>query len=386
MTFVERVLFAGTWDEGAGYPRTRALRNGLRERGVEVREVRVPLPDPRTSRTKFLRSFWRWPGFAIRLWRTRSKLRRLVRRAVREFDPQVVVVPYPGHLAVRWITGLVDVPVVLDMFLSLHGTAVEDRQLFRPGSWGAKLFAAIDRRAVEAADLALLDTPGHADYVRELVGDSAAPVDWVAIADPEAPADAKPSVVGSGPLEVLFFGTGVPLHGLRVLCDAVAATDSARLTLVGGTPEDREHALASIPPERLDLGDEFESRDRIDARLDKAEVVAGIFGASHKASIVVPFKIVHAFAAGRPVLTADTPAVREFLHPGADCFVCPRDDPAALAAQLAELAEHRGELARVGAAARSTFEESFSVGATGARLHDVLDRVYANSTVLEVDL
>ena len=34
----DRVLLCGAWDEGAGYPRTRSLRQGLEAAGIEVSE------------------------------------------------------------------------------------------------------------------------------------------------------------------------------------------------------------------------------------------------------------------------------------------------------------------------------------------------------------
>ena len=79
-----------------------------------------------------------------------------------------------------------------------------------------------------------------------------------------------------------------------------------------GTPADRELA-ARLPEARLDLQPEFVDRQRLQELLDRAHLVAGVFGTSAKAGRVVPFKVVHALASGRPVITADTPAVRRYF-------------------------------------------------------------------------
>ena len=60
-----RVLLCGAWDEGPGYPRTRALRDGLTAAGLEVRECRLPGGLGR-GKQKLLRQPWRWP---LQLWR-----------------------------------------------------------------------------------------------------------------------------------------------------------------------------------------------------------------------------------------------------------------------------------------------------------------------------
>ncbi|MGK0154405.1 MAG: hypothetical protein ACI9SE_001357, partial [Neolewinella sp.] len=55
----DRVLLCGAWDEGAGYPRTRSLRQGLEAAGIEVSECRVPVLGQKKQ--SILRKPWRWP-------------------------------------------------------------------------------------------------------------------------------------------------------------------------------------------------------------------------------------------------------------------------------------------------------------------------------------
>lgn len=370
-----RVLFAGTWDSGAGYPRTRALIEGLESRGIKVDQVCVPLPNVGESKSRLLRSPWRWPGFALGMWRARRELLARTRAALANFQYDAVIVPYPGHAAVRWLRPVVSQPLILDMFLSAHGTVVEDRGLFRAGSLAARYFLRLDRLACEAADLVLLDTPQHIDYVSALTGRSPAGFDWIPISVPETEAHDSRARDSAQPLELLFFGTGVRLHGLSTLCDAVATVDSVRLTLVGGTPEERAHAERVIPADRLVLGDTFEAPSSIRERLSSCDLVAGVFGGSEKAALVVPFKLVHALEAQRPVLTADTSAVRELLQPGVDCLVCARDDVAALAESMRTLANENDLLVDIAVAGRARYDSTFSTRAVGERLEGVLERV-----------
>jgi glycosyltransferase involved in cell wall biosynthesis len=367
-------LFAGAWDEGPGYPRTAALRQGFAAAGIEVSECRMPGLGARKRALlrRLWRHPWRLPGCLLgALWR-RWRFARELRAALRRERPDLVVVPYPGHFAVRAVAAAAEVPVVLDLFLSAFDTAVIDRGLFAERSLPAGWLRALDQRACAAADLVLLDTPEHARHVRDLVGLPPERFDWVPIGDPEAPDRAAAYVAPPpGRLRLLFFGTGVPLHGLPVLIAAVRQVPAVQFVLVGGTPADRELAQVQLGG-RVDLQPEFVARARLQEMIEDADLVAGVFDSGGKAARVVPFKVVHALAAGRPVVTADTEAVRRCLCDGEGAFLVPAGDAAALAARLRALAAEPSVLAAAAAAARGVYERCFAPVPVGARLLEAL--------------
>jgi glycosyltransferase involved in cell wall biosynthesis len=372
----EKVLFCGAWDEGPGYPRATALRQALAAQGVRIGEVRARSLGQKKQ--QLVRQPWRWPLFLLQqLWQQWRFKRRLQRALVAQ-RPDVVVVPYPGHLWVRQVRAVTDVPVVLDLFLSAFDTTVGDRGLFAAGSFRGKLMKALDRRACAAADLVLLDTEEQAAHLAELLAMPSQRFGWLPVADPEAPRATEPYRPFAGPLRLLFFGTGVPLHGLDTLIAAVAAAPDVRLTLIGGSAEHRTLAQQRLGP-RLCLGPEFVPRRELQQHLDACELVAGVFGSSPKAGRVVPFKVVHALASGRPVITADHPAVRRFLKDGTAAFLVRPGDSVALAQRLQELAHDRLALAAAAAQARSTYDRCFLPATTGARLCARLDALQRRS-------
>ena len=370
------VLALRTEDEGPGYPRAAALVGGLAAAGVDVREVRVAMPGRGPDKQRIARSPWRWPGFGAALLRARGRARAALRAAIAARRPDLVLVLHPGHflagLARREFAG----PVVLDLFLSIHDTVVGDRQSYRAGGIVARGLRWLDRRACAAAELVLLDTAAHAERVAALTALPARRFSWLPVADVLAAPAAmpyRPPRPGER-LELLFFGTGVPLHGLPYLLQAVARARGVRLTLVGGTAEEREQA-ATLPPGSLDLQPAFVGPAELAGLLARAHLVAGVFGTSDKADRVVPFKVMHALAAGRPVLTGDSRAVRELLAPGHDCLVVPRGDAAAIARALEAAAEDPGRLAAMAGLARASYERHFTLAATGARLSGLLHAV-----------
>ena len=366
------VLFAGAYDEGPGYPRTTSLRQGLLAAGVAVRECHIA--GLGTDKRSALRQPWRWPSL---WWAHRAQQRGLaqqVRAAVAAERPLCIVVPYPGHFCVRTVRAAVavDVPVVLDLFLSAYDTVVEDRQLVRPGSLAAHWLQRIDARACAAADLVLLDTPANAAYVATLTGLPSERFAWLPVHDPDAAAAVPPMVRGvAGRLQLLFFGTGVPLHGLRTLLMAVQQASAVDLTLVGGTDADRELARSWLGT-RVRIEPAFVDRARLQQLLTQSELVAGVFGDSGKTQRVVPFKLVHALAAGRPVLTAATPAVHGWLDGCGAVFDVPAGDPVALAATLRELVDAPARVRAAAAVARSTYDRHFGTAALAVRWQRLL--------------
>jgi glycosyltransferase involved in cell wall biosynthesis len=109
------------------------------------------------------------------------------------------------------------------------------------------------------------------------------------------------------------------------------------------------------------------SMDELRARTLTADVCLGVFGASEKAARVVPNKVYDALACGRPVVTADTPGIREALHDGEDALLVPAGDGASLAAALERLLE-QDERARLGTAALATYRRSFTPDAVAGAL------------------
>jgi glycosyltransferase involved in cell wall biosynthesis len=368
-----RILAVGAWDEGAGYPRASALLAALAG-AHELDTCRIALPTG-GQRAALLRSPWRWPARWLALRRARRHLLRLLATRLLETRPELVFVPYPGHLLVHWVRQVWRGPLLLDLFLSAYDTAVVDRQLFRPGSPVGRWLRRLDRQALAAADVALLDTRCQVQRIAATTGADPSCCDWVPVgfADDEPPAPYEPPPAGAT-LRLLFFGTGIPLHGLPTLLQAICRVPGVHLTLAGGSREERLRAL-ELPAGSVTRLAGFVGAGELRRQLQQAHLVAGAFGTSAKADSVVPFKVVHALRAGRPVVTGATSAVAELLQPGSDCLVVPPGDPEALAALLRRLRVQPQELAPIAAAGRRTYERRFSTAAIAAHLLPIVERL-----------
>jgi glycosyltransferase involved in cell wall biosynthesis len=159
-------------------------------------------------------------------------------------------------------------------------------------------------------------------------------------------APARPVADRPGPTCVLFYGQFIPLHGIETIVRAAQVLESRgtalRWLLVGRGQEspaiDRlVDTLGARSIERVP----WVEPEAIPSLIDGADICLGIFGTSEKARRVIPNKVFQVLARQKPLVTADTPAIRELLATHPLVRLVPPGDPAALAAAVEELAATR---------------------------------------------
>src|SRR4051812_8097725 len=271
-----RWLMFGTYDV-ARHPRVGVLLEGLRVNGDDVIALNEPLDLDTAARVQLLKQPWRIPLTAVRLagcWI------RLIRRS-RGITADAVLVGYLGHFDVRLARLLFRrTPVALDHLVSLAGTA-GDRGLAGSDGVMHRLLAAIDRGAVRAADVVIVDTDEHARNVTELTGHVVvvpvgAESDWFS-ARPETAAD-RP-----GPLRVVFFGLFTALQGTTTIGRALAqlADDDITVTMIG-TGQDYEECRRIAGVNGGVTWIDWVARADLPALVASHDVCLGIFGTTAK--------------------------------------------------------------------------------------------------------
>jgi glycosyltransferase involved in cell wall biosynthesis len=330
------LLVWGTYDTTK--PRVRLLLEGLRAAGIAHDEAHADIwtgvRDKGTlTRREQLAAAWRW---------CRAQP-ALVAAFLRAPTPRAVLVPYLGLFDLlvlapfaRWRR----VPIIWDLFLSPWDTVVHDRGMV--GRWHpvAILLYASEWLASRLATRLFLDTAAHARRYEGLMGLPEGRVGAVPLGTDPARFPARPARPAvHKPLRVLFYGQYIPLHGLGTIVRAAKLLDergaAVRITLVGGGQEEpRIRALIA----ELGVG-VVEQRgwvpvEELPALIHDADVGLGIFGTSGKAVTVVPNKVYELAATQTPIVTGDTPAMREFAPGHPWVLRVPPGDPAALAACL----------------------------------------------------
>jgi glycosyltransferase involved in cell wall biosynthesis len=365
-----RVVFWGTYDTGK--PRVRILLRGLRENGVEViechKEVWGGIEDKSQLKglSRKLRLFLNWLlAYPVLIW-----------RYLRLPKHDAVVVGYLGQLDVLilWpFAQLRGVPIVWDAFLSLYNTVVEDRRMVGPRNPLAWLLWAWEWLACRAADIVVLDTNAHGRYFIETFGVPEAKVKRVFVGAETNLFKPRPDIQRdpTQPFTVLFYGQFIPLHGIDTVVRAAKLTEAEgiRWVIVGtGQEAPRIRTLVdALKPANLEMVEWIPYVELVEC-LHKADICLGIFGATEKAARVIPNKVFQILAADRPLVTADTPAIREILNDGTGYTFVPVADPAALgSAALAASKAIRAE--------RKSYREQVSPISVTRPMIDVIDTI-----------
>jgi len=332
-----RIVLWGTCDMGK--PRVRILLDGLHANGIEVIECRADVWSGILDKSQ-VKGMGRWLRLLARIALAYPVL---LWRYLRLPPHDWVLLGYPAIpdiFAIRLFASLRRVPVALDWFLSAYDTVVMDRRIVgrhHPLAWG---LWAIEWLAVRLADRVFMDTKTHAARMERLFGLRSGRCGrvWVGVEDGVFHRSPDVAHGTSGPLQVLFYGQFIPLHGVPTIIEAARLLRDAPIQwlLIGrGQEASRTRAMLDADPlPRLRWLEWVDYQD-LTRHIQAAGLCLGIFGTSDKAASVIPNKVFQVLASGKPVVTRDSPAIRELLDGDAwsDALV-PAGDPAALAAAV----------------------------------------------------
>jgi len=358
-----RVAFFGAYDPD--YPRNVVLRESLLTQGAEVREISVP---PGTNAP--------------------SREARLLARAAGALQGvHAILVPAFGHRDVPLATLLgrsTGTPVLFDPLVSRWDTQVGDLGRVRARSMSAFRLRASDRMALSLPDLVLCDTWEHGELYASEYGVASRKLRRIPVgADREAFRAGERRAAGTrppgGPLEIIYVGGFLPLHGVRAIVGAAALLEArhgprfARFTLIGGgmtAPEaERDIAAGGLRSvRRVRRGAYAEALEA----LVQADLALGIFGTTAKAARVIPHKVYQALAVGVPVVTRRSAAMAELFRDEEHLVLVPPGDPGAIAGAIEALASNPDRRAAIGAWGRAAVLAEASPETIGALLLEAI--------------
>ncbi len=363
-----RVLWIGTYE--SDYPRTRVLITGLRELGVEVVEHHRPVLERHVHK---LGGGMRPLALAGTAARWLAAWTMLPFSAARMGQVDAVVAGYlaqPDVIPAWAVARAKRAPLVVDMMISLSDTLAGDRGV--AGRGVGQVLAGVDRTTLRLADIVLVDTAANGRFFVERFG---VPSDRIVVAPVGAESERFPAAPPpSGPPTALFYGKLSPLHGLATVLEAARMPGVPPVRLIGDGQLGgwlRDELDRDRPPDLR--WDPWVPYPALAGEIADAAICLGVFGTSDKAARVVPNKVWQAMAVGRPVVTADTPGIREAVQDGETGLLVPPGDAAALAEALRTLAGDVALRERMGAAARAAYLHAGAPAVAAAPLRDAIE-------------
>lgn len=337
--------------------------------------------DPAYSRNRILRKQFAGLGWQVRDFQPKfarvgdweAILRRLPR-------PGLVWVPCFRQrdllAASRWATRQ-GVPLAFDPLISAYDKQVDERGKLDPASSRAQRLLAWESALFRRADRVIADTLAHADYFVHVLGADRNKVDVIYVGAEEALFRPGPLPAKSpdSPMEVLFYGSFIPLQGPQVVVEAARLYQGppVKWILLGQGPlrslcEQRAREIESISFE------DWLPYARLPERIRRADVLLGVFGTTPKAGRVIPNKVFQSLASGRVVVTRSAASYPEALlameNSGLEWV--PAGNAQALADKVAALASDPVRLGQLGEAAAATSHQYFAEAAVRSQLESAL--------------
>jgi glycosyltransferase involved in cell wall biosynthesis len=355
-----RICYFGLYNPE--YARNAVIRRGLQLHGAEVTQCQIE------------------SGYGADQYRALlAKIKSLKMR------PDVIIVAEHNQfvvpLAWAWARQC-GARLVFDPFTSLYDSDVLDRRVVAPHSLTALRRFWLDKVSMCLADHVLADTDQHRQYYAATFGLNLDTVHVVPIGADDVLFAPRAQQEGPADLGVLFWGTYIPLHGVDIVLRAAHLLQSHReiaIELIGSgqTYGAMRHLATELNlPATMFLP--RISPAEVPAAVAKADLCLGIFGQTAKARRVVPNKVYEALAMHKPVITGDSPALREFFIPGRHLWAVPMADSAALAEGILGLANNPAMREQLAEAGYQRYLAEFTPQAIGGRVMAMLKQITGN--------
>jgi len=316
---LQRIVVLGTYDKSK--PRTRILLRGLRENNIEVIECYYNVWGGVEDKSQ-VKGLW---NKLIIIFKFIIAYPVLIWKYMQLPKHDVVLIGYLGlfDVLVLWpfirFRGAI---LIWDIFISLYNTVVEDRKLITKYNIASLTLWLMEWFALKTVDLALMDTQAHADYICKTYHCDPKKVQRVFVGvEPErfnlSSQNSSIIPLKIKPKKILFYGQFIPLHGIETIIEAAKLTENNDIEwlIIGkGQEEGKIKSLIDdLKPSNLQWI-EWVQYEELIKYLSECHIALGIFGSTDKAQRVIPNKVFQILMAGRPLITADTPAIRELVE------------------------------------------------------------------------
>ena len=331
--------------------RNRIFLKALRGAGIEVLECRD------TSV---------FPLNLIRLFLKHRKIRK-------KYD--VMLIGFAGQGMTFFANLITRKPIILDAFISLYNTVVEDRKLHSEFSPSALYNFLLDWGSIRLADRVLLDTHEHVKYFVKKFEMNESKFYVVPVGTDESIFYLRPEQKHDK-IIVGFHGTYIPLHGVDYIIKAAAILKNRddivfRFLGNGQTLGETKKAVKELGLNNIKFHEERVPYEKLPEFIAGNDICLGIFGDTTKARMVIPNKIYECAAMKKIIVTEDTPAIREYFD-AKDMKMIDITNPSNLADAILDLKEKPELRQELGNNAYNKFKTFGTVEMISMKLREIL--------------
>jgi len=289
-------------------------------------------------------------------------------------DEDVVIVGFLGQPLAIFLRPFVRKKMVLDAYLSMYDSMVFDRKKVSKDSFLAKVFYWLDKKSCQVSDRVFVDTYEHIDYFSKTFSIPKEKFERALIgADDSLFVPKKNKKVGDK-LIVGFHGLFIPLQGVEYIIKSakILEKENVEFLLVGGGQTyDGCYKLAKKLGVKNVKFLGLKKPEDIPEFIDCIDVGLGIFGKTEKTKRVIPNKAYEIIAMKKPLITADTPAIRELFVDKKSVYLCNAKDEKSLAAAILALKKDVKLRERISSGGYNLFKEQCNPEKIGQKIVEV---------------
>lgn len=345
------------------YSRNRVLIKGLKENGVKVIECNTGL--------KGISKYFD-------LIKKHQKIRG-------KYD--AMVVGFPGYQAVILARFLTRKPIIFDAFFSLYDAMVLDRKTVKPRSFKAWYFWLLDWLSCSLADHVLLDTNVQIDFFNKIFNIKKEKFSRIFLGASDDIFYPKTINNKNDIFTVLFYGSSLPLQGVPYIIKAAKLLErsSIEFKLIGKEGKEKSKLIELAKKIKVNninfIG--FLPEDSLLQAIAEADLCLGMFGDTDRAKRVICNKIYECAAMRKSIITADTPAIREFFDKE-DLYLVKISDAESLARGILELKNNANLCKKIANNGYNKFVKHGVPKVLGLELKKIIKSVFGNTDTTRI--
>ncbi len=260
--------------------------------------------------------------------------KKLLKTNIQEYD--IIFIGFMAQMILPiWGWKLKNKTLIVDFFISVYDTLVDDRKKIRAGSLAASILHKIDEATVKPATYVISDTRTHGKYFEQEFKLAIEKVKTLYLEADTAyyyPMEFERPEVWRGKFLVVFFGSILPVQGVEIIFDAIdILKDQKNIHFVIIGPVEKKHRKTKALDTVTCI--DWLSQQELARHISYADLcLAGHFsGTVGKANRTIAGKTYIYKTMGKHVILGDSEANRELFEENEENHYVARGDSGALA-------------------------------------------------------
>lgn len=299
----------------------------------------------------------------------------------------VMIVGFPGYQVMMFAKLLTRKKIIFDAFFSFYDAVVNDRKKIKKYSLNALYLWLLDFFSCRLSDFVLVDTIEHVKYFIKSFNLKANKIMAVYIGANEniffkgSGKMLKKNIENHDNFIVHFHGSYIPSMGIEKLVQVANILKNEKIifNIIGNG---QEYDAIKKEVERLKIGNVirlngFLKTEELLESIMSADLCLGIFGEPERTKRIISNKIFECIAMRKPVLTFDTPAIKEAFDE--DQIFLTSNDPNDIANKIVSIKNDRKMLEKVSKSGFNKYINSYTSEKVVFELVDVIKNFYARN-------